>query len=241
MTTVDKVIKQCFKDTKEAFMMIVFGGLFTSILVAFGFTALIAPVTIVIMVIGVIKVILYLFVKSIYGEEATLYQLLPISTYEIIVSRVFVGMVAYVIFYLVFFGSIFWGFAGISEDTSILTEIKGLLDVIHTVGVGVFVSCLCGLLSNLFIEIMLIFTIASYWHTSILAKEKGIVRGFFGFALWVLIMITENILTAVFNLAIAGKMTAFFLAIGGLLVVSVVVGVICSNLIRKRITYKLQL
>ena len=241
MSTIDKVIKQCFKDTANSFMMIIFSGFFTSLLLAFGFTALIAPIALIIMIVGVYKVIAYLFYKSIYAEEATMYQMLPVSAEEIIISRVFVGMVAWILFYLTFAESIALGIAFLDSDVGIMGVIEEFCELVYTIGVAAFVSFIAIFLTSIFLEIVLIFAGVTYFNTNNGAKQKGVQRFAIILGTWGLVRVSEMLYSAVLQLAIVGNMMTFCIATIGLVVGSIIIGSLLCKQIKKRLEHNLQL
>lgn len=241
MTMIDKVIKQCFKDTTNAFMMIIFGGLFSSLLISFGFTALIAPITFVVMIVGVWKVISYLFYKSLYSEEAVIYQALPIKAEEVIVSRIFVGMVAWVLFYLTFIESIALGITFLSSDIGVLDALKELCELVYTIGAIAFICFAITFIANIFLEVVLIFAVVTYYNTSEAAKQKGLVRVAIILGLWALLKGSEMLYSLVLGFAAEGETMAYYLAAVGLVIGSILIGCLGCKFIKNRLENNLQL
>ena len=241
MSMIDKVIKQCFKDTTNAFMMIIFGGFFSSLLISFGFTALIAPVAFIIMIVGVWKVISYLFYKSLYTEEAIIYQVLPVKVEEIIVSRIFVGMIAWMLFYLTFIESIALGIAFLSSDIGVMDALNELCELVYTVGVAAFVCFAITFITSIFLEVVLIFVGVTYFNTSESAKRNGLVRVAIILGFWALLKGSEMLYSLVLDFATQGEMMTYYLATAGLIAVSIMVGCLGCKLIKNRLENNLQL
>ena len=241
MSMIDKVIKQCFKDTTNALMMIIFGGFFSSLLISFGFTALIAPVAFIIMIVGVWKVISYLFYKSLYTEEAIIYQALPVKVEEIIVSRIFVGMIAWILFYLTFIESIALGIAFLSSDIGVMNALHELCELVYTVGAVAFVCFAITFITSIFLEVVLIFVGVTYFNTSESAKRNGLVRVAIILGFWALLKGSEMLYSLVLDFATQGEMMTYYLATAGLIVVSIMVGCLGCKLIKNRLENNLQL
>ena len=241
MSMIDKVIKQCFKDTANAFMMIIFGGFFSSLLISFGFTVLIAPVAFIIMIVGVWKVISYLFYKSLYTEEAIIYQVLPVKVEEIIVSRIFVGMIAWMLFYLTFIESIALGIAFLSSDIGVMDALHELCELVYALGAAAFVCFAITFITSIFLEVVLIFVGVTYFNTSESAKRNGLVRVAIILGFWALLKGSEMLYSLVLDFATQGEMMTYYLATAGLIVVSIMVGCLGCKLIKNRLENNLQL
>ncbi|MBR6528720.1 MAG: hypothetical protein IKT62_01655 [Firmicutes bacterium] len=239
MSSIDKVIKQCFKDTKSYFMMVIFGGLFVALLLSFGFTALVAPIALIVMVVGIFKILAYLFYKSIFAEEATLYQMLPVSANEIVVSRVFVAVIAFLSFYITLLGSFSFGVIILFSDIDEMTFFDNLFLIAHDVGILAFVSYLIVYFMNILLEVVLIFTGVTIFNTS--AKEKGFLRALTIIGIWVALKIMSSIFTSVLTLAAMGSTTTYYMAAIAMIASAAIVSGICCRYVKTRLENNLQL
>lgn len=239
MSTIDKVIKQCFKDTKSGFMMIIFGGLFVVLLFSFGFTALVAPIATIVMVVGLYKILAYLFYKSLYSEEAKLYQMLPIPTEEIIISRIFVGIVAYVTFIIMTAGSVFVGTAFLFSNFDDVSFMDEIFLVAYDAGIAAFVSYVIIYLIYIALEIVFIFAAVTFFNTD--AKEKGFLRALIIIGMIVGLRIASMLLTSLLTIIAAGEIIIYYIAAIIMMAASICVIWLCCRFIKKRLENNLQL
>ena len=176
MTVIDKVIKQCFKDAAGGFLMMIFSGLAITLFISFIFTILFVPVLMILMIVGLYKVAIHTFDKSVYGEEAIFYQALPVSSEQIVVSRVFVGMVALITFHLASYGSLLGGVMtlGLGDDIgeSLMDVISQLTYLINGPEI-LLVAVIITYLATVFLESTLAFTLITYTRTSGTIRNSG--------------------------------------------------------------------
>ncbi len=248
MTMIDKVIKQCFKDTGNGFLMMIFGGLATVLFISFVFTILLIPFLIILMIVGLYKVAIQLFDRSIYGEEAMFYQVLPVSSEQIVVSRIFVGMTALVTFHLASYGSLLGGLValGIGDDIGeALTDIvlMGATSELAYLVNGpeiLLVVMIITYLATVFLEATLAFTLITYTRTSGKARNSGSDKTGVVIVLLLLIRNLENMAIMVATSYMQNSANLYVFLVG-VIVTSVVLGCIMCKAIKKRLENNLQL
>lgn len=98
MNNIDKYIKLNFSFIKGEMVglfccaVMFFVGVFLPSLMPILFGVVVAVIVIL------VKIYIKIFYKSLFGEEAHLYQTMPVSTDQMIVAKIFVVMVAFLIF-----------------------------------------------------------------------------------------------------------------------------------------------
>ena len=239
MTVIDKVIKQCFKDTASGFLMMIFGGLATTLFISFVFTILFVPILMILMIVGLYKVAIHIFDRSVYGEEAMFYQVLPVSSEQIVVSRMFVGMVALITFHISSYGSLLGGLLTLGLGNDMMDALKDIVYVMQ--GNELFwVMIAITYLTTLFLESALAFTLITYTRTSGKGRNSGSDKTGVVIVLLLLIRNLEN--TAI--IAATSYMqssTNLYVFLAGVIAVSIVLGCFMCKAIKKRLENNLQL
>lgn len=248
MTVIDKVIKQCFKDTAGGFLMMIFGGLATTLFISFVFTILFVPVLMILMIVGLYKVAIHTFDKSVYGEEAMFYQALPVSSEQIVVSRIFVGMAALVTFHIASYGSLLGGVMtlGLGDDMAEVFRDILLLEVTSEFSylIGgpklLLAAMIITYLATVFLESALAFTLITYTRTNGTMRNSGSDKTGVVIVLLLLIRNLENMAILAATAYMQSNMNLYvFLA--GVIAASIVLGSIMCKLIKKRLENNLQL
>ncbi|MBR5516470.1 MAG: hypothetical protein IKU53_00725 [Firmicutes bacterium] len=241
MKTIDKVIKQCFKDTKQYFLMMIVGGFCMTFLIASLVGIVIAPVTMILVVVGIIKALIYLFEKSLYSEEAMIYQMLPVSADQIIVSRVFVGMVAIAVFWISVFQCILIGFPMVISNMSINDMVEFVLSLLYKMGMATTITIAIASVTNLFFEVTVIFGMVTFMHTTAAAKDNGMVRVAIMLGMLGLLRSTAFMLPEIGLFGGDNSQLKIVLILGVFIVFTTVVGCIMCKLIKNRLENNLQL
>lgn len=243
MTVIDKVIKQCFKDAAGGFLMMIFSGLAITLFISFIFTILFVPVLMILMIVGLYKVAIHTFDKSVYGEEAIFYQALPVSSEQIVVSRVFVGMVALITFHLASYGSLLGGVMtlGLGDDIgeSLMDVISQLTYLINGPEI-LLVAVIITYLATVFLESTLAFTLITYTRTSGTIRNSGSDKTGVVIVLLLLIRNLENMAILAATTYMQSS-TNLYVFLAGVIVASIVLGSIMCKLIKKRLENNLQL
>ena len=152
--------------------MIIFGGLATTLFISFVFTILFVPILMILMIVGLYKVAIHIFDRSVYGEEAMFYQVLPVSSEQIVVSRMFVGMVALITFHISSYGSLLGGLLTLGLGNDMMDALKDIVYVMQ--GNELFwVMIAVTYLATLFLESALAFTLITYTRTSGKGRNSG--------------------------------------------------------------------
>lgn len=241
MSIVDKVIKQCFRDTKEYFLMMITGGILVTMLIAFLITALIAPLVLLLIFYGIYRTIQYLFEKSIYTEEGIMYQSLPVSADQVVVSRIFVGMIAMAVFWTMCFLSIIVGGVIAIGNLSILNMVDFALAQLYKIGIVTTVGITVAMIASLFFEVSLIFMVITLQYTTKAAKESGIVRGGIVFGMLALIRVVEYIILKLNVLIVTDIDSKILIMILLFTVINIALGCMFCKLIKNRLENNLQL
>lgn len=243
MTVIDKVIKQCFKDAAGGFLMMIFSGLAITLFISFIFTILFVPVLMILMIVGLYKVAIHTFDKSVYGEEAIFYQALPVSSEQIVVSRVFVGMVALITFHLASYGSLLGGVMtlGLGDDIgeSLMDVISQLTYLINGPEI-LLVAVIITYLATVFLESTLAFTLITYTRTSGTIRNSGSDKTGVVIVLLLLIRNLENMAILAATTYMQSS-TNLYVFLAGVILASIVLGSIMCKLIKKRLENNLQL
>lgn len=165
MSNVDKSIKLNFSFIKGDMI-----GLFCCALVfavCFAVPALLPLLVVVVIAFLVLLIRIYIkiFHKSIFGDGANLYQAMPLSTEEIIVSKVFVTMIASIISQLgIYIGIMATGTVVLS---SFGTEnaIRELADAMGTIGCLEIAILVAGSIAGAFETVSLVFALFAVYNT----------------------------------------------------------------------------
>ena len=248
MTVIDKVIKQCFKDTAGGFLMMIFGGLAITLFISFVFTILFVPVLMILMVVGLYKVAIHTFDKSVYGEEAMFYQVLPVSSEQIVVSRIFVGMATLVTFHLASYGSLLGGVMtlGLGDDMAevfrdiLLMEATSEFSYLIGGPKLLLAAMIITYLATVFLEAALAFTLITYTRTSGKTKSSGSDKSGVVIVLLLLVRNLENMAIMVATSYMQSSMN-LYVFLTGVIVASIVLGCIMCKSIKKRLENNLQL
>lgn len=247
MTVIDKVIKQCFKDTAGGFLMMIFGGLATTLFISFVFTILFVPVLMILMIVGLYKVAIHTFDKSVYGEEAMFYQALPVSSEQIVVSRVFVGMTALATFHLASYGSLLGGvlMLGLGDDMAEVFRDILLMEATSEFayligGSKLLLAVMITYLATVFLEAALAFTLITYTRTSGKTKASGSDKTGVVIVLLLLVRNLENMAIMAATSYMQSSMN-LYVFLTGVIVASIVLGCIMCKSIKKRLENNLQL
>lgn len=239
MTVIDKVIKQCFKDSSSGFLMMIFGGLTTSIFISFVFTVLFVPVLMILMVVGLYKVAIKLFDRSVYGEDAMFYQALPVSGEQIIVSRIFVGMVALVTFHLSAYGSLASGLVMLGIGDVLVEIASDIALVVDNMGLLLAVLSIT-YLATVFLEAALAFALITFTQTSKKVGRSSSDKTGLVIVILLLIRNAENTaITAVISLLESSTNIYLFLVV--VMVATVVLGGLMCKTIKRRLENNLEL
>ncbi len=118
MNNIDKYIRLNFSLVKGELIGLICCAIFASLGVALPSLAIVAIVLMVVMIVLIIRVYVKLYEKTLYKEEAILYQSLPVSVEEIIVAKTFVVTVATTAAWAGLMGGISIGLALISSSFS---------------------------------------------------------------------------------------------------------------------------
>ena len=197
----------------------------------------------ILMIVGLYKVAIHTFDKSVYGEEAIFYQALPVSSEQIVVSRVFVGMVALITFHLASYGSLLGGVMtlGLGDDIgeSLMDVISQLTYLINGPEI-LLVAVIITYLATVFLESTLAFTLITYTRTSGTIRNSGSDKTGVVIVLLLLIRNLENMAILAATTYMQSS-TNLYVFLAGVIVASIVLGSIMCKLIKKRLENNLQL
>ena len=134
MNNIDKYIKLNLSLVKGDLIGLVCCSVFASLGVFLPSLAIVALVLLVVIIVLVIRIYVKLFEKTLFKEEAVLYQSLPVSTEEIIVAKTFVATVATTAAWIGLMGGTSIGLALLSSSAMEPMLASVFLDLLNDVG-----------------------------------------------------------------------------------------------------------
>ena len=146
MNNIDKYIKLNLSLVKGDLIGLVCCSVFASLGIFLPSLAIVALVLLVVIIVLVIRIYVKLFEKTLFKEEAVLYQSLPVSTEEIIVAKTFVATVATTAAWIGLMGGTSIGLALLSSSAMEPILASVFLDLLNDVGAAsapIVIGLLC--------------------------------------------------------------------------------------------------
>lgn len=243
MNMLKKVTKQCFKDTQQYFMMIIVGGIATGLCISSPVLWLFAIAAVILMFVGIVKTMTYLFHKSVFDESAVIYHMLPVSANEIIVSRLIVALIAWLIFQTVFIFSISFGIASLIDNVVINDVINVFFQPVteaNSMGMLALPLIMIGFLASTFFDVAFFFSFAGL-NKSKEVKENFFLRMLLAAALVIVFNIKGRFIAEVGVIIMDAKASMFYLLMTIFILLSVLLGLLMCKLVKYRLEKRLYL